>query len=37
MARDVGFAPAARQRMAAPASDPGEERAVFGGNWPWDV
>jgi phage terminase small subunit len=36
-ARDVGLAPAARQRMAAPESDPGEEHAVFGGNWPWDV
>ena len=37
LARDVGLAPAARQRMAAPASDPGEEHAVFGGNWPRDV
>jgi phage terminase small subunit len=37
LAREVGLAPAARRRMAAPASDPGEERAVFGGNWPWDV
>jgi phage terminase small subunit len=37
LARDVGLAPAARQRMAAPRSDPGEERAVFGNNWPWDV
>jgi phage terminase small subunit len=37
LARDVRLAPAARQRMAAPGSDPGEERAVFGGNWPWDV
>jgi phage terminase small subunit len=35
LARDVGLAPAARQRMAAPASDPGEQRAVFGGNWSW--
>ena len=37
LARDVWLAPAARQRMAAPGSDPGEERAVSGGNWPWDV
>jgi hypothetical protein len=34
---DCGLAPGARQRMTAPASDPAEERAVFGGNWPWDV
>jgi hypothetical protein len=31
LARDVGLAPAASQRMAAPASDPGEKHAVFGG------
>ena len=37
LARDVGLAPAARQRMTAPASDPAEERAVFGGHWPGDV
>jgi phage terminase small subunit len=29
LARDVGLGPAARQRMAARASDPGGERAVF--------
>jgi phage terminase small subunit len=30
LARDVGLAPAARQRMAALASGPDEERAIFG-------
>jgi phage terminase small subunit len=30
LARDVGLAPAARQRMTAPASDPAElERSIF--------
>jgi len=31
LARDLGLAPAARQRMTAPASDPAElERSIFG-------
>jgi phage terminase small subunit len=30
LARDVGLAPAARQRLTAPASDPDEVAAIFG-------
>jgi phage terminase small subunit len=34
LARDVGLAPAARQRMAAPAVDRDEEaRRIFGTDW----
>jgi phage terminase small subunit len=34
LARDAGLAPAARQRMAAPAVDRDEEaRRIFGTDW----